>query len=632
VEIVTAARDVETPGLTYLFQWYRNGEMIESATGDTLSTFHTSKGQNWSVEVHAYDGDDEGPSGWAWKLIDNAPPVVKDDLTDPEFDEDTTDTNWLDLSNAFEDPDGDPLTWSLKSPSENLSVIIDPDSGQVTLVPAHDWFGEESLTFIATDGEFNVTQTVTVNVVPVNDIPSIATVNGNPVTSDTITYTIKQGELLEIRFTVADVEGDEVIAMVNSSLVNLDEVARLISFQADNDAVGTLRFGLRIYDVVSKDEKVTMNFVIVIENKNDEMGDPQITSPGLGESYKVNESFTLVGLCDDPDIQYGQLLNYTWESNISGILGYGSSLTVRILEPGLHRITLTVNDPDFSKTVSVDVDIKPLEDVTPPPPPPNGDDEPSSINWGLWIGLIAVLVIVGGALYVLATRRKTITTEVADEEVYKPEQMEPARGTKQVTVDHVEQGSGEPDNVVQTPSESPEETDIAIEGNVSLPSTTLSIEAKKTQAADEATMALFADDKAAEPAMSDEDREELRIENLKRTYQNAIGRLPYGIPSKELTDRDWVDLAAALAIGEKKILPDGQETTEIEGRWYYSDAKDTGTFLKEHGAKAKQEKAKKREPTPEANKEELLAKLEERFIIGEISEKAYEELKRKYSD
>jgi hypothetical protein len=634
VEIVTAARDVETPGLTYRFQWYRNGEMIESATGDTLSTFHTSKGQNWSVEVHAYDGDDEGPSGWAWKLIDNAPPVVKDDLPDPEFDEDTTDTNWLDLSNAFEDPDGDPLTWSLMVSSENLEVVINTDSGHVTLVPAHDWNGEENLTFMATDGEFNVTQTVTVNVVPVNDIPSIATVDGEPVVGDTITYTIKQGDLLEIHFTVADVEGDEVIAIVNSSLVILDEDAHLISFQADNDAVGTLRFGLRIYDVVSIDEKVSLNFVIIIENKNDEMGDPQITSPGLGESFKVNQSISFEGICDDPDIQYGQMLNYTWESNISGILGFGSSLTVRILEPGLHRITLTVSDPDFSKTVSVDVDIKPLEDVTPPPPPPDDDDEPSSINWVLWIGLIAVLVIVGATLYVLTTRRKTSETAAIYEQEYELEHMEPAPETMKATVDHVEEGTSEAgiDAEVQAPTEPPEEAEIEIEGSVSLPSTTLSIEAKKTQAADEATMALFTDEEAAEPVMTDEEREELRIENLKRTYQNAIGRLPYGIPSKELADRDWVDLAAALATGEKKTLPDGQETTEILGRWYYSDAMDTGTFLKEHGAKAKQEKAKKREDTPESNKEELLAKLEERFIIGDISEKAYEELKRKYSD
>ncbi|NOQ54363.1 MAG: hypothetical protein GQ558_07155, partial [Thermoplasmata archaeon] len=118
--------------------------------------------------------------------------------------------------------------------------------------------------------------------------------------------------------------------------------------------------------------------------------------------------------------------------------------------------------------------------------------------------------------------------------------------------------------------------------------------------------------------------------NLKRNYQNAIGRLPYGIPAKELQDWDWVELAGALATGEKRMTPDGRETTEIDGRWYYSDAKDTGSFLKEHGAKPKAEKKKSAKVT--TDKTALLAKLEERFILGEISEETYMKLVDKYNE
>jgi hypothetical protein len=623
VEIVTPSQDVETTGLSYRYTWYRDGVALENVTTETLSAYYTSKGQNWSVEVSAFDGDDQGPPGFGWRIIENAPPIAKEDLPDPQFDEDTTDMDWLDLSTAFEDPDGDHLTWSLETPAENLGVTIDPATGQVTLTPASNWFGEEILTFVASDGEFNATQTVTVLVTSVNDIPSIATVDGQPVTGDTITYTIKQGELLEIRFAVADVEGDEVVATVNSSAVTLDEVARLISFQADNDAVGTLRFGLRIYDVESPTEKVSLNFVIVIENENDEMDDPWIKDPTVGESFWVNQSFSLVGMCDDPDIQWGQVLNYTWESNISGILGYGSSLTVRILEPGIHRITLTVRDPDFAKTVTVDVEIKPREDEG-PPITPNGDDEPSNINWALWAGLIAVLVIVGAVFYVLTTKRRTEAEEAADEEEYKREHMERAHEAVKAAAEYLETEREETEAAKDY-----EEIEIETDA---IPSTGLSMEASKTEAASEETQKLFAGISDLEPEESEEEREALRIDNLKRAYQNAIGRLPYGIPSKELADRDWVDLANALATGEKKTLPDGQETTEIDGRWYYSDAKDTGTFLKEHGAKPKKEEPKKTGAAPAADKSALLAKLEERFIMGEISEAAYEELKQKYGE
>ncbi|MCJ2540015.1 MAG: hypothetical protein LN414_01950, partial [Candidatus Thermoplasmatota archaeon] len=124
--------------------------------------------------------------------------------------------------------------------------------------------------------------------------------------------------------------------------------------------------------------------------------------------------------------------------------------------------------------------------------------------------------------------------------------------------------------------------------------------------------------------------EELRLESLKRKYQNTIGRLPYGIPSKELADWDWMDLAVALATGEKRTLPDGIEVTSIEGRWYYSDPEDSNTFLKEHDAKPKTEP--RNVVTRTSDRAALQAKLEERFILGEISEEAYEKLRKKYED
>jgi hypothetical protein len=138
----------------------------------------------------------------------------------------------------------------------------------------------------------------------------------------------------------------------------------------------------------------------------------------------------------------------------------------------------------------------------------------------------------------------------------------------------------------------------------------------------------------AETAVSAEESDKMRVDNLKRKYANAIGRMPYGIPSAELKGKDWNELAALLATGQKKTLPDGKEVTAISGRWYYSDPGDSSSFLKEHGAKPK---AEPRRATPAAaaaapamDKSVLLAKLEERFILGEISEESYKELKKKF--
>jgi hypothetical protein len=175
----------------------------------------------------------------------------------------------------------------------------------------------------------------------------------------------------------------------------------------------------------------------------------------------------------------------------------------------------------------------------------------------------------------------------------------------------------------------PTEVELEEVATGSTPDGQLSMQATVTEAPSADTAKLFTG-VATEPAMSEEEREQLRLDTLKRNYQNAIGRLPYGIPSPELRDWDWVDLAAALATGEKKTLPDGRETTRIDDRWYYSDVDDTSTFLKEHGAKPKVEG--KKEPVAMADKESLMAKLEERFILGEISEEAYERLRKKYEE
>ena len=100
----------------------------------SVASSYTSRGQNWSVEVRAFDGEDEGPPAFAWRIIENAAPGIKNHLPSPVFDEDTIDDKWIDLSDAFEDPDGDPLTRSVETTSENLTVSIDPDTGKIDML------------------------------------------------------------------------------------------------------------------------------------------------------------------------------------------------------------------------------------------------------------------------------------------------------------------------------------------------------------------------------------------------------------------------------------------------------------------------------------------------------------------
>ena len=262
------------------------------------------------------------------------------------------------------------------------------------------------------------------------------------------------------------------------------------------------------------------------------------------------------------------------------------------------------------------------------PPPSNGDgDGAEPLNFGLIGVIVVVLVIVGVVLFVARTRRRTDELVASDdEEDYRREHMERAHAAVKEAADTLEQGLEEAPTPTGDLLPELEEIDVA---SAAVPQMTLTMATKKTEAASNETMALFADQAEEKPAMSEEEQEQLRVDNLKRKYQNAIGRLPYGIPSKELRDRDWVELATTLATGEKRMTPEGRETTEVDSRWYFSDTNDTGSFLKEHGAP--KERPKKKEVEVTTDREKLLAKLEERFILGEISEEAYNKLVEKYS-
>ena len=631
LEFDVRATDVETAGLTYNFSWYRDGVWVPEITDDHVPTYQTTRGENWTVEVRAWDGDEMSMPGIAWVMIFNTPPSPKDVIPDPELDEDTVDSEWINLSNAFQDNDGDPIEWSLGGAPEHITVEIDHDTGTVTITPAEHWFGEEDVTFVASDGEFQTSQTVTIIVLSVNDIPWIATVDGEPVEGDILEYTVKQGAKLVITYTTDDIEGDEIQADVNLQTVDLDETARTITFEPGVDAVGTFTFVLRIWDVESPGQKVSLSFTIEVENENDPMEEPRITNPLSGASYKVNQSFSLTGSCDDPDIQWGQELLFVWTSNLSGELGRGSSITATIMDPGTHEITLTVSDPDYQKMDTITIVIEP-RGGTEPPPPPDDDDTGPDTNWALIVGIVVALAVIGAVLFIATGKRRTERYEVkmdAEEDAEEKRQsLERTRDAIKDLADEWEDDLAEGETKAKAEAAGWEaEGDDYEEIDAGHTGGTLTMDAAVTKEASADVKKLFTGVGVAEAERSPEEKEAMRIENEKRQYQNAIGRLPYGIPSKELADMDWVDLASCLATCEKKTVEGGKEVAQIDGRWYYTDREDTGTFLKEHGAKPKPQAPK----AVTTDKDKLLAKLEERFILGEISEDTYKSLRDKYS-
>ncbi|MCK5413757.1 MAG: hypothetical protein KAJ35_00085, partial [Thermoplasmata archaeon] len=293
-----------------------------------------------------------------------------------------------------------------------------------------------------------------------------------------------------------------------------------------------------------------------------------------------------------------------------------------IMDPGTHEITLTVSDPDYSKTTELTVIIEPRGGTEPLPNPNDGDDGPGT-NWLLIVGILVAIIIVGVVLFIATSEKRTERQEEKMDAIQDTEEERKA----------MEQARGAPRVITTESSAAAADAGGEVEGedyeDIGASDRALAMEATVTEEASADVKKLFSGVGDAGPERTEEEKESMRLENQKRQYQNAIGRLPYGIPSKELADMDWVALASVLVTGEKKMVEGGKDVTQIEGRWYYSDHEDTGTFLKEHG---KKEEPKKVAPkaAPSMTDVEMLRKLEERFVLGEISEETYNRLREKY--
>ncbi|UCH88840.1 MAG: right-handed parallel beta-helix repeat-containing protein, partial [Thermoplasmata archaeon] len=99
------------------------------------------------------------------------------------------------------------------------------------------------------------------------------------------------------------------------------------------------------------------NMDIIVTPVNDPPESVEITSPE--DNFKVDDGklIDFRGSCTDPDTPYGDVLEYIWTSDISGIIGKGSSIENIRLPVGNHKITLTVTD-SVGLNISTSIDIK----------------------------------------------------------------------------------------------------------------------------------------------------------------------------------------------------------------------------------------------------------------------------------
>jgi hypothetical protein len=118
VRAVVEARDPDGDPLTFKYQWYID-KVLVPGEGDSLNLKGVRRGSSVHVSVTPNDGFTDG----AWKYSSryetvNAPPVVKSKAptTIPP-------SRVLTHTIVAEDPDGDPLTYTLDKGTEGMTLV-----------------------------------------------------------------------------------------------------------------------------------------------------------------------------------------------------------------------------------------------------------------------------------------------------------------------------------------------------------------------------------------------------------------------------------------------------------------------------------------------------------------------------
>ncbi len=238
-----------------------------------------------------------------------------------------------------------------------------------------NWFGLLKFQVKAIDSNHlecisNIFQVV---IKPTNDPPIIKDINGKLIKNNLIQFTPIQNKYFNATINITEVDGEQLFFSTNISKPNFNLNYRNgdIVFLPRNDDVGVIYGNISVTD--ENYTKDIVNITFFVENINDRPEIPLIIAPMNYEQFKLTDSITFNGSCNDIDLQIyesNEKLRFIWWSNISGKLGEGELLQINNLIEGKHSITLEVIDKEgLNNTANILIEIiKDDFDVTFQPP------------------------------------------------------------------------------------------------------------------------------------------------------------------------------------------------------------------------------------------------------------------------
>lgn len=142
------ASDAEGDTIAFSYQWIKNGEELMGEISETLRDPTLRKGDRISLRVTPYDMKSTGDEVISQEIVIlNSAPVI---TSSPKAQK--MKSGHYRYQVVAEDPDGDPITFSL-SPSSPQGMIIDPQTGLIQWKIGRNDAGTHTIEIIAADAD-----------------------------------------------------------------------------------------------------------------------------------------------------------------------------------------------------------------------------------------------------------------------------------------------------------------------------------------------------------------------------------------------------------------------------------------------------------------------------------------------
>ena len=313
-----------------------------------IASFQFDMVGEYAVTLEVIDGaDNSANDSLVVNVLDTEPPLP---MTDPLL---------TLLTGTYHEFDGSDSTDNVDVVTYVWTVIFD-DEEEILYGPNPSFLfrlsGEYLVTLNVSDAAGN-SATSLIHVSVLDKVPPVIKSVGGMSTDNMITITLAESTEVWLPTVVEDLDSSVFSYSLQTDLDDAEVLSNgTLRLRAAHGVLGEFWAKLVVDDLDGGTDEVDITVIVV--NVNDPPAVPIITSPLNGSEVDEGENVTFGVTFDDPDLTWGQVLDITWSSNLSGHLAMFTSedavdFTVDTLANGTHLVTVTVSDGEYERSSTV---------------------------------------------------------------------------------------------------------------------------------------------------------------------------------------------------------------------------------------------------------------------------------------